>query len=403
MTDFDTRAVHAGTEPEPTTGAIMVPIFYPSTYVQAAPGQHKGYEYSRTSNPTRKALEACIAALEDADREPGTESGTGTGTGKGPAPAARGLAFSSGMGAIDTVMKLLAAGDHVVAGTDLYGGTYRLFTQVYKRFAIDFTFVDTTDLGAVAAAIRDETKILWIETPSNPLLRITDLAAVARIARERGALSIVDNTFATPYLQRPFAHGIDLILHSTTKYLGGHSDVVGGALAVRDPELGERLAYLQNAAGAVPSPMDSFLVHRGVKTLAIRMDRHSANAARIASFLVAHPRVARVHYPGLPSHPGHEIARRQMPRGFGGMVSFELEGSVEDGRRLCARTRLFACAESLGGVESLIEHPPSMTHASIPAEVRRRSGLEDGLIRLSAGIEAADDLVADLEQALAAT
>jgi cystathionine gamma-lyase len=379
-----TLAVHAGTKPEPVTGAIMTPVFLTSTYVQEAPAKHKGFEYSRTHNPTRFALEDCIAALES------------------PSGEARGLAFASGMAAIDTVLKLLSAGDHIVAGNDLYGGTYRLFTKVYERFGLKFTFVDTSDVAAVERAFRPETKMLWLETPSNPLLKITDLAAMAGIARARGALSVVDNTFATPHLQRPLGLGIDLIVHSTTKYLGGHSDVVGGAAVARSPEIAERLKFLQNAAGAVPGPMDCFLTHRGIKTLHVRMERHCANAARVARFLAARPEVARVHFPGLPEHPGHEVARAQMSGGFGGMVSFELKGSVEDGMAFCARTKLFACAESLGGVESLIEHPPSMTHASVPVEVRRACGLADGLIRLSVGIEDADDLVADLEAAFRA-
>ena len=387
-----TRAVHAGTHPEPVTGAIMTPIFMTSTYVQESPAKHKGFEYSRSHNPTRYALEECLASLE---WPRGGVSGGVTPT-KGEA---RGLAFSSGLGATDTVMKLLRAGDRVVAGNDLYGGTYRLFTKVYERFGIQFSFVDTTDPRAVASAFEAETKLLWLETPSNPLLKITDIAALATLARDRGALTAVDNTFATPHLQRPLEHGADIVVHSTTKYLGGHSDVVGGAVVVRDLALGEQLKFLQNAAGAVPGPMDCFLTHRGVKTLHVRMERHCANADRVARFLAAHPRVARVHFPGLPDHPGHAVARRQMS-GFGGMVSFELKGSVEDGMAVCSRTKLFACAESLGGVESLIEHPPSMTHASIPPEVRRKAGLADGLIRLSVGIEDPDDLLADLDAAL---
>ncbi|RME75282.1 MAG: cystathionine gamma-synthase [Planctomycetota bacterium] len=376
---FGTIAVHAGTEPEPVTGAIMTPIFQTSTYVQPYPARHKGYEYSRTQNPTREALERCVAGLEGARHA---------------------VAFGSGMAAIDAVLRLLEQGNHVVAGNDLYGGTYRLFKTVYERFGIQFTFVDTTDLDAVRAAIRPETALVWIESPSNPLLRVSDLAAIAEIAREHGALPVADNTFATPALQRPLALGCALVVHSTTKYVGGHSDVVGGAVATDDDELAERLRYIQNAAGGIPGPFDCFLTLRGAKTLHLRMERHCDNAERIAAFLQQHPRVARVHYPGLPEHPGHEVAARQMRR-FGGMISFVLDGSVEDGCRLCTRTRLFALAESLGGVESLIEHPPSMTHAAVPAEVRRAAGLEDGLIRLSVGIEDAEDLIADLEQALA--
>ncbi|GIW72405.1 MAG: cystathionine gamma-lyase [Planctomycetota bacterium] len=374
-----TTCVHAGTEPEPITGAVMTPIFQTSTYVQPFPARHKGYEYSRTQNPTRQALEACLAALEG---------------------GGEGIAFASGMAAIDAVLRLLETGNHVVAGNDLYGGTYRLFKRVYERFGLAFSFVDTTDLDAVRAAIRPETALLWIETPSNPLLRVSDLAALARLAHEHGALAVADNTFATPLLQRPLDLGIDIVVHSTTKYLGGHSDVVGGSAITREPELARRLRFLQNSAGAVPGPLDCFLTLRGAKTLHVRMERHCDNAERIARWLCEHPRVARVHYPGLPDHPGHAIASRQMRR-FGGMVSFELRGNAEDAMQVCTRTRLFACAESLGGVESLIEHPASMTHASIPAEVRRLAGLEDGLLRLSVGIEDADDLIEDLGQALA--
>jgi cystathionine gamma-lyase len=390
---FSTRAVHAGTRPDPSTGAIMTPVFLTSTYVQEAPARHKGFEYSRTQNPTRMALEECVAALE---APPGARPGHA----HDRDADVRGLAFASGLAAEDTLLKTLRAGDHVVAGNDLYGGTFRLFTKVYERFGLTFSFVDTTRAEAVEAAFRPETRLLWIETPSNPLLRITDIAALAARARARGALTVVDNTFATPALQRPLELGADVALHSTTKYMGGHSDVVGGAIAVRGGELADRLQFLQNAAGGVPGPLDCFLTLRGLKTLHVRMERHCANARRVAEFLAAHRRVAKVHYPGLASHPGAELAARQMAAP-GGMVSFELAGSVEDGVRACARTRLFACAESLGGVESLIEHPPSMTHASIPAEMRRASGLADGLIRLSVGIEDAGDLVADLEQALA--
>jgi cystathionine beta-lyase/cystathionine gamma-synthase len=378
-----TLAVHAGTRPEPVTGAIMTPVFLTSTYVQEAPARHKGFEYSRTHNPTRFALEEAIALLE----RPGGD--------------ARGLCFSSGMGATDTVLKLLSAGDRVVAGNDLYGGTYRLFTKVYERLGLRFAFVDTTDLAALERALDEPAAMVWVESPSNPLLRITDIAAVAALAKRRApsALVVVDNTFATPLLQRPLSLGADVVVHSTTKYLGGHSDVVGGAAVVRDAALGARLQFLQNAAGAVPGAMDCFLTHRGVKTLHLRMERHCENAARVAAFLAEHPKVERVHYPGLPSHPGHDVARRQMGARFGGMVSFELRGTVEEGMAFCARTKVFACAESLGGVESLIEHPPSMTHASIPPEVRRASGMADGLIRLSVGVEDPADLVRDLAQA----
>ncbi len=373
-----TRAVHAGTEPEPVTGAIMTPIFQTSTYVQPYPAKHKGFEYSRTQNPTRLALERCLAALEGARHA---------------------VAFGSGMAAIDAVLRLLETGNHVVAGNDLYGGTYRLFKNVYERFGVSFSFVDTQDLDAIRAALRPETALVWIESPSNPLLRVSDLEAIATIAREHGALAVADNTFATPYLQNPLSLGVDLVVHSTTKYVGGHSDVVGGAVVTNDDALADRLHYIQNAAGGVPGPFDCFLTLRGAKTLHVRMERHCDNAEAIARYLAAHPRVKRVYYPGLEEHANREVARRQMRR-FGGMVSFVLEGSVEDGMNVCARTRIFACAESLGGVESLIEHPPSMTHAAVPPEVRRAAGLDDGLIRLSVGIEDEADLIADLEQAL---
>jgi cystathionine beta-lyase/cystathionine gamma-synthase len=379
-TGFGTLAVHAGAEPEPITGAIMTPVFFTSTYVQPAPAEAKGYEYSRTGNPTRTALQNALAALENGKHA---------------------LCFASGMAAIDAVLRLLSSGDHVVAGDDLYGGTYRILTKVYQRFGITFTFVNTSDPALVKKAIRKETKLVWVETPSNPLLRITDIAAVSKVAREAGVLTCVDNTFATPYLQRPLALGADLVVHSVTKYLGGHSDVVGGAIVLDSDDLQKRLAFLQNAVGGVPGPMDCFLVHRGLKTLHLRMEAHVRGAARIAGFLAEHKKIAKVHFPGLPSHPGHAVAKQQMPRGFGGMVSFELEGSVEDGKKLCTRTKLFALAESLGGVESLIEHPPTMTHGSIEPAVRHAAGLADGLIRLSVGVEDPDDLVRDLEQALA--
>jgi cystathionine beta-lyase/cystathionine gamma-synthase len=357
----------------------MTPVFFTSTYVQPEPAKAKGYEYSRTGNPTRTALEKAIAELEGGKH---------------------GLCFSSGMSAIDTVLRTLSSGDHVVAGDDLYGGTYRIATKVYRRFGVEFTFVNTADPQLVKRALRKETKLVWIETPSNPLLRITDIAAVAKVAREHGALSAVDNTFATPYIQRPLELGADIVVHSVTKYLSGHSDVVGGALVVNSEDLRAKLAFLQNAVGGVPGPMDCFLVHRGLKTLHLRMAAHNAGAQRVASFLAEHPKVAKVHFPGLPSHAGHDVAKRQM-NGFGGMVSFELKGSVEDGKKLCTKTRLFSLAESLGGVESLIEHPPTMTHGSIEPHVRRAAGLQDGLIRLSVGVEDPDDLVQDLEQALA--
>ncbi|RMG15572.1 MAG: cystathionine gamma-synthase [Planctomycetota bacterium] len=375
---FGTRAVHGGTEPEPVTGAIMTPVFQTSTYVQPRPAEAKLHEYSRTGNPTRDALEAAVATLEGAPH---------------------GLAFASGMAAIDAVLRLLSAGDHVVAGDDLYGGTYRLFTKVLQRCGLSFSFVDTSNLAAVEAALRPETRLLWVETPTNPLLKISDLSALAAIARRAGALFAVDNTFATPALQQPLSLGADLVVHSTTKYVGGHSDVVGGAVVTRDPELRERLAFIQNAAGAVPGPWDCFLTLRGLKTLHLRMERHCDNAEAVAAFLAEHPKVTRVHYPGLPSHPGHEVARRQMRR-CGGMVSFELEGGIQPGYDLCLRTRIFRLAESLGGVESLVEQPATMTHASVEPEVRRAAGLADGLVRLSVGVEDREDLLADLEQAL---
>lgn len=377
---FATKAVHAGTEPEPITGAIMTPVFMTSTYVQKAPAEHTGYEYSRTGNPTRKALAKALAALENADH---------------------GLCFASGMSATDTVLRTLKSGDHVIAGNDLYGGTYRLFTKVYERFGLSFTFVDCTDLEALENAFQDNTKLLWLESPTNPLLRITDIAAAAALAKKRDVLLAVDNTFATPALQQPLDLGADVVVHSTTKYLGGHSDVVGGAVLTRSQKLFDELAYLQNAVGAVPGPMDCFLVLRGLKTLSLRMEKHCANAKRVATFLNEHPKVDRVYYPGLESHPNHDIAAEQM-NDFGGMVSFELKGTVEQGKVFCAKTKLFQLAESLGGVESLIEHPPTMTHGAIEPEVRRAAGLADGLIRLSVGVEDCDDLIADLSAAFEA-
>jgi cystathionine beta-lyase/cystathionine gamma-synthase len=375
---FGTRAVHAGQEPDPTTGAIMTPVYLTSTYVQESPGVFKGYDYSRTRNPTRTALDGNLAALEGCRRA---------------------LAFSSGMGAINTILNLLSAGDHVVAGNDLYGGTYRIFTTIYARYGMTFSFVDTTDIAEVERALRKETKLIFVETPSNPLLRITDLAGIAKIGKARNILTVCDNTFATPYLQNPLALGIDIVTHSMTKYLGGHSDVVGGALCLDDEQLADQLHRYENSVGATPGALDCFLVMRGTKTLHLRMERHCDNAERVVAFLRQHPRVETVHYPGLPSHHGHEIAQRQMKR-FGGMVSFELKASVEESRRVASRMRLFALAESLGGVESLVDHPASMTHASIPAEERKKAGLQDGLIRLSVGVEDHEDLIEDLAAAL---
>ena len=378
---FATRTIHAGQSPDPSTGAIMPPIYATSTYVQESPGVHKGYEYSRSQNPTRMAYERCIADLESGHA---------------------GFAFASGMAAMGTVLELLDAGSHVVAMDDLYGGSYRILENVRKRSAgLEITLVDMTDLDALEAAIRPETRMLWVESPTNPLLKLVDLEAVAAIAKRRGVLTVCDNTFATPWVQRPLELGIDLVMHSATKYLNGHSDMVGGVVVCgAAPEIEERLAYLQNAVGGIQGPFDSFLALRGLKTLALRMERHCANAAAVAEFLAGHSKVAQVHYPGLPSHPQHALARRQM-RGAGGMVTAVLEGGLDQARRFLERVEIFALAESLGGVESLIEHPAIMTHASIPAEIRAELGISDGLVRLSVGVEDTEDLVADLAQALA--
>jgi cystathionine gamma-lyase len=377
---FETRAIHAGQEPDPQNGAVMTPVYFTSTYKQDAPAKPRGgYEYSRTSNPTRTALQENLASLEG---------------------GAWGLCFSSGLAATNALLDRLVPGDHVVAGNDLYGGTYRLFTRVFERFGLRFSYVDTTDPDAVERAIEEKTRYVFLETPSNPLLRLTDIAAVSRLARARGKLVVVDNTFATPYLQRPLGLGADLVIHSLTKYLGGHSDVVAGAIVGNDPKLREELAFFQNAVGGTPGPMDVFLVLRGIKTLAVRMDRHGQNAMSLARRLEKDPRVRRVLYPGLASHPQRALAERQMS-GFGGMLSFELAGGVEAANTFASSTRVFTLAESLGGVESLVEVPASMTHASIPAEVRRKSGLPDGLVRLSVGLEHEDDLIDDVERALA--
>ncbi len=373
--EFETLAIHAGQEPEVATGAVTVPIFQTSTFVQPEVGKHKGYEYARTGNPTRAALEACLAALE---------GGTW------------GLAFASGMAATDAVTHLLSSGDHIVMGDDVYGGTYRLFARIYDRLGIAVTAVDMGKPANVRRALTKRTRIVWIESPTNPLLKIVDLAAVSEIAHTAGAISVVDNTFASPFLQNPLRLGADLVLHSTTKYIGGHSDVVGGAVAGRDPTLRERLAYIQNAVGAVPGPFDAWLVLRGVKTLGLRMERHSANGLAVAEWLTEHPRVTRVNYPGLGSHPEHAVARRQM-RAFGGMVSFELKGGEAAAKRMAARTRIFALAESLGGVESLIEVPLAMTHGSLRGTTLAPPA---GLVRLSVGIEHLDDLIGDLTQAI---
>jgi cystathionine gamma-lyase len=377
---FETLAIHAGQSPDPTTGAIMTPVYLTSTYVQDGPGVHKGYEYSRTQNPTRHALQDCLAALEGAKH---------------------GLAFASGLAATDAVLHLLDAGDHVLYSDDVYGGTFRIFDKVFRRLGLSFEAVDMSDPANVARAFRKETKLVWIESPTNPMLKLVDLAEVARVARSHGALSVVDNTFATPYFQRPLALGVDLVVHSTTKYLNGHSDVVGGAAATSDGALHERLKFVQNAVGGVPSPMDSFLVLRGLKTLHVRMARHAENAMALARFLEGHPQIERVTYPGLPSHPQHALARRQMT-GFGGMLTFVLRGGLPAATAFLKAVRVFACAESLGGVESLIEHPAIMTHASVPRETRERLGIADGLVRVSAGIENVADLVADLERGFGA-
>ena len=374
-----TRFVHAGAHPDPSTGAIMTPIFQTSTYVQAAPGVNQGFEYARSQNPTRKALEEAIAELEGGNY---------------------GLSFSSGVAATDAVIKLLSAGDEVVCGNDMYGGTYRLFTKIFQRMRIVFHLVNTTVAENVARAITPKTKLIWLETPTNPLMNVTDIAAVAAIAKQHGILLAVDNTFASPALQQPLTLGADIVMHSATKYLGGHSDVIQGALAVKDEALREQLYFIQKSSGAVPGPMDCFLVLRGIKTLGLRMQAHCANGEKVANWLRNHPKVKKVYWPGFSDHPGHAIATKQM-KGFGGMISFELAGdSVEETKRVLSSTRLFSLAESLGGVESLINHPATMTHASIPREERIKHGLSDTLIRLSVGIEDAEDLIQDLAQAI---
>ncbi|MBS3743126.1 MAG: cystathionine gamma-synthase [Wenzhouxiangellaceae bacterium] len=374
-----TRVIHAGQEPDPSTGAIMTPIYTTSTYVQSSPGDHQGYEYSRTHNPTRRAWEACIADLEG---------------------GRHGFAFASGMAAVDTVMHLLAPGDHVLAMHDLYGGTWRLFERVRRRSSgLDFTFADLADPEAAAAAVRPETKIIWVETPTNPMLQLVDIARMSELARANDCLLVVDNTFATPMLQRPIDLGADIVLHSVTKYLNGHSDMVGGALVVKDDTLGEQVGFIQNSAGGVQGPFDAFLVMRGAKTLALRMKAHCENAGRIAEWLDQQNEVAKVIYPGLDSHPQKALAEKQMA-GFGGMVSFDLKGDLDAARRFLENTRLFALAESLGGVESLVNHPAIMTHATVPRETREALGVTDTLIRLSVGIEDVDDLTGDLERAL---
>ena len=376
---FGTKAIHAGVEPDPSTGAIMTPIYQTSTYVQESPAKHKGYAYARGANPTRNSLQKSIAALENGKF---------------------GLCFSSGMGATDAVIRLLSPGDEVITSNDLYGGSYRMFTKVYERFGIKFHFIDLTDVKNIESHINSKTKMFWLETPSNPLMRIIDIDACVKIAKKNNCIVAVDNTFASPYLQNPLDLGADIVMHSVTKYLGGHSDVIMGALVINDEKLYQDLAFIANSCGAVPGPQDSFLVLRGIKTLHLRMERHCQNGKKIAEFLRNHPKVGKVYWPGFTDHPNHLIAKKQM-RDFGGMLSFSLKkDSVEDAKKLMENVELFSLAESLGGVESLINHPASMTHASIPRDERMKNGLTDSLIRLSVGVEDAEDLLADLEQAL---
>lgn len=376
---FETKAIHAGQEPDSATGAVIVPIYQTSTYAQESPGRHKGYEYTRSQNPTRKALEACAASLENGKY---------------------GLAFASGMAAINNVMNLLSAGDHVVSTDDVYGGTYRIFERVFRQYGISYTFVDSTKTENIRNAITAKTKVIWIETPTNPLLKLVDIREAARLAKKAGALCVVDNTFATPFFQKPLDLGADVVVHSTTKYLGGHSDVVGGLAALNDEAVYQKLKFYQNAVGGTPGPFDCFLVMRGLKTLGVRMERHFKNALKVAGFLEGHPAVEKVVFPWLESHPQHELAKSQMS-GMSGMISFEIKGGIEAARRFLEKVRIFTLAESLGGVESLIEHPAIMTHASLPKEVREKNGITDGLIRLSVGLEHPVDLIEDLEQAFA--
>lgn len=376
---FSTRAIHAGQEPDPSTGAIMTPIFQTSTFAQAGMGEHKGFEYARTGNPTRSALEACIAALENAKY---------------------GLAFASGMAAENAILSLLSAGDHIIACDDLYGGSYRIFEKVMSRYNVATSYVTASNVADYEKAIRPNSKLIWLETPTNPLLRLIDIKAVADIAHRHNLLLVVDNTFASPYFQQPLDLGADIVVHSTTKYINGHSDVIGGVLVMNNQEVYESVKFFQNAAGGVPGPFDAWLTLRGIKTLAVRMRQHEENARTIASFLAEHPRVEKIYYPGLPSHPDYELAKRQMS-GFGGMVSFQFKGTAADVDKVVRRFKIFTFAESLGGVESLVCHPVSMTHGSIPREIREARGLTDTLLRLSVGIEDVADLTADLEQALA--
>jgi cystathionine beta-lyase len=376
---FATKVIHAGIEPDATSGAIMTPIFQTSTYVQDAPGVHKGYEYARTQNPTRNVLQNQLAALENGNH---------------------GICFASGLAATDAIAKLFSSGDHIISCNDLYGGTYRIFTKVFGRFGLNFSFVDMTDISNIEAAITPSSKLIWIETPTNPMLNIVDIAAVCALAKKHNLLVCVDNTFASPYLQTPLDLGADIVIHSATKYLGGHSDVIHGAVIVKDKALADQLAFLQNACGAVPGPQDCFLILRGIKTLHIRVERACENAEKIAAFLASHPKVEKVNYPGFVSHKGHEIAKKQMKK-FGAMVSFSLkDDSLEAAHKVLSSTHLFSLADSLGGVESLIGHPASMTHGSIPLEERKKTGVVDSLIRLSVGIEDADDLIEDLKNAL---
>jgi cystathionine gamma-lyase len=379
---FETKVIHAGQEPDPRTGAVMTPIYATSTYAQSSPGEHKGYDYARTRNPTRDALEACLAELEGGQA---------------------GFAFASGMAAIGTVLELLDSGSHVVAMNDLYGGSYRILEGVRKRSAnLSATFTDLSDPKNLENNLKPNTRMVWVESPTNPLLKIVDLEAVAAIARRHKLISVCDNTFASPWIQRPLELGFDIVVHSTTKYLNGHSDVIGGAVVLKEKksEMSDRLAFLQNAIGGVPSPFDAFLTLRGIKTLAVRMERHCGNAMHVAAWLAKHPKVERVIYPGLASHPQHTLAARQMNARYGGMVTAVLKGGLAASRRFLERCRLFTLAESLGGVESLIEHPAIMTHASLPEDVRAGLGIDDGLVRLSVGIEAVDDLIAELKYAL---
>ena len=378
---FETRAIHAGQEPDPTTGAIMMPIYTSSTYVQDSPGVHKGYDYSRSINPTRRALEACIADLEGSKH---------------------GYAFASGMSATATVLELLTSGDHVIAMDDLYGGTYRLFENVRKRSAgLDFTFCDLSDASSLESALNEKTRMIWIETPTNPLLKIADLEVISKFANENNLISVCDNTFCSPFVQNPIEFGFDIVVHSATKYLNGHSDLIGGVVVCSDKkeELANELLYLQNAVGSIMNPFDSFLLLRSLKTLPVRMERHCSNAFEIASYLESHQAIEKVIYPGLKSHPQHDIAKKQM-REFGGMISIVLKGGLDSATKFLEKTEIFSLAESLGGVESLIEHPAIMTHASIPKEVREEIGISDGLVRLSVGIEAIEDLIEDIDKSL---